>query len=247
MLYVSSSRMPRHLGVEHMKKLIGMMCVAALAACGGSGSLTNGADASAYRSAALQVSTSVASYDTATTSMTTPAECTAAVQHHEAQVDPVLGHMGEMAGGMDGAMRSMGEMKGADMECGVAVMQQEMQKHHAAACSSLDMAANRAEAQRHVEAMQQLANHMQMRAEEMSTLAAGGAMHGGTMQGGGWTTPDGGMMSWDDPMPGCAFVNGSFQQSGSTTAVGSGSMGGAGMPSGTGTSTVGGMMDGTQQ
>ena len=218
-----------------MKTFTGLACALALAACGGNDSTgMNAADASAYRTAALQVSDSVTSYGTATTTMATVGDCTAAVQQHVAQVQPALERMGQLAGPVDGMMQSAGQMMGADVECGVGVMQQEMEQHRAAACASGDMATNRAEAQRHVGVMQQLTEHMQMRAEELNTMMAagagmgssGGMMHGGgtvaAPADGGWTMPNGGVMSWDDTMPGCTFVNGAFQQNGSTTTTGGG-------------------------
>ncbi len=223
-----------------MKKILGAAaCVATLAACGGSNPTTYGADASTYRSAALQVSAAVTGYGTTSTGVTTPAECSAALQQLQGQVEPVLQGMGPMATRMDDAMQSMGQMTGADQACGFTMMQQVMQQYAGTACSSTDAAANRAAATQFVATMQDLADHMQLGAQELSQLAAGGMMEGGMMRGGAataaatgsWTTPDGRTMSWGDPMPGCTLVNGTFQPSasasaGSGTSSGSATVGG---------------------
>lgn len=205
-----------------MRTYLAVGFAAALTACAGSDSTrTSGMDATAYRSTALQLSSAATSYDTATSTMTTPAECTDALQQHLSQLQPVAQQMGQLAGPMDGAMESMGRMTDADMECGFTVMQQQLRQYAAGACSASDMAANREAARQHVATLQALSNHMQMRADEVSQLAAGttpGGLQAGMMQGSGptgttgtWTMPGGGTMSWGDAMPGCQLVNGTFQ------------------------------------
>jgi hypothetical protein len=189
-------------------------------------------DVAALNQAALGVSASVASYRTPAASMVTSADCAAALQQYSEQVQPEVNRIAQMSGRMDGAMSAMGEGMGADMECGAGVMQQELAQYLGAACTAPDMAANRAQAERHCNAMQDLADHMQMRAHQMDTMAGsnGGMMGGGmgtgggmgmgggsmepAMMDGGWTKPDGGMIPFGHTMPGCADGDGGFQPNG---------------------------------
>jgi hypothetical protein len=146
--------------------------------------------------------------------------------------------MAQMAGGMDDAMESMGQKMHGDMQCGDQVMQDEIKRHLAAACTSTDVAVNQAEATRHCDAMESYSEHMQMRADEEGSMMGnmmGGGMMGGTAPAateGSWKTPDGGMMSWDHTMPGCTYRDGGFQPEGGSTAGGTtgGTDGGTGQP-----------------
>jgi hypothetical protein len=220
---------------DTMKTLYALAAGLALGACStmGNSSGVSTSDVAALDQAAAAVSSSDSTYQTATSSMASPSDCTAAVQHYSAEVQPHVDRLGQMSGRMDAAMSAMGEMMGADIECGAAVMRQELQHHLAVACASTDMGANRGEASRHVTAMQGYADHMRMRADELGTMmgesggmmsqgnglmGGGGSMmdggsvtpDGGSMMDGGWVTPDGGMMPFNHTMPGCTFVDGGF-------------------------------------
>ncbi len=212
-------------GVDEMMNRFHVLgCALLLGACGGGSTAgMNPSAASAYDRAALQISDTVTSYGAASATMGSSADCNAAVQQYANQVQPMIDRMASMAGPMDDAMKSMGQMMGADLECGAAVMKQELQRHLGSACSSPDMIANRSEARRHADAMQQIANHMRMRAAEAGTMMGssgsmmqGGGMASGTMDG-GWKMPDGTVMSWDAPMPGCHFADGEYHADGSVS------------------------------
>lgn len=187
-----------------MKKLMVLSGVVLLTACGLDRSMGTNSTASAYDRAALQVSNSVAGYQTATTNMASPADCTGALQQYAGQVSPVLDRMNDMAGEMDDMMTAGAHATDADVHCGMQVMVQEFQHHVGVACSSSDMAANQAEVQRHAQAMQQYTNHMRMRADEVNTIMPGGMM-------GGMMNPGGGMMGWSEPMPGCSYTATGYQ------------------------------------
>jgi hypothetical protein len=173
------------------------------------------ADTRAYDALAQEAAATASSYGTATAAMSAPEDCQAAVQRYASRMDPTLERMQAMSGRMDGAMMSAGAPMHADMQCGTAVMAQELERHRGVACTQTDMAANRAAAQQHVEAMDGFANHMQMRAAEMTAMMGdgggmmgqdGGMMSGGTGPGtitGASQTSSGGMMSWDHTVPGC--------------------------------------------
>ena len=214
-----------------MKTFTALAATFLLGACSGTGNSMgmSASDVAALDQAAAKVSSSAASYHTSTASMATPADCTTAVQQYTAQVQPNVDHIAQMSGRMDAAMSSMGQMMGADMECGAGVMQHELTRHLGVACTSSDMAANRAEAMQHVEAMQEFADHMRMRADEMSTMMGSGGMMGGgmgvgsgtpAMLDGGWVTPDGGTIPFDHTMPGCTYANGGFHPDGGSVTDG---------------------------
>ena len=210
-----------------MKTFTVLAAALVLGACSGMGNSmgVNASDVAALDQAASKVSASAASYQTSTANAATPADCTAAVQQYTTEVQPNVDRIAQMSGRMDAAMNSMGQMMGADMECGSAVMHQELAHHLGIACTSPDMAANRAEAMRHVGAMQDFADHMRMRADEMGTMMGGnGGMMGGgmgmgggtapAMMDGGWVMPDGGTIPFDHTMPGCTYGDGGFHTDG---------------------------------
>lgn len=212
----------------------------ALGACSGmgSGSGMSSTNAAAYNQKATQVSSAVAKYRAAAATMTSPADCKAAVDQYQADVKPAIDGMAQMAGEMDGAMEQMGQKMHGDMQCGDQVMEDELARHLAAACTSTDTATNQSEVTRHGDAMQGYAEHMQMRAGEVGSMMGnmmGGGMMGGTAPattGGATQLPDGGMMSWDHTMPGCTYRDGSFQPEGGNTSGGTtgGADGGTGQP-----------------
>jgi hypothetical protein len=206
-------------GVDDMRNFAVLAGALVLGACGGSmdGSTMSAADTAAYNQQALQISSAVANYRAAAATMASPGDCEAAVEQYRAEVQPPVDGMGQMAGRMDGAMEAMGQGMGADAQCGVQVMQKELERHMAAACGSTDMAANQEEATRHCDRVQGFSEHMQMRADqagEMMGSMMGGGMMGGTAStpaDGGSTTTDGGTVAWDHTMPGCTYRDGSYQ------------------------------------
>jgi len=215
-----------------MKTFTVLAAALLLGACSGTGNSmgVNASDVAALDQAAAKISSSAASYQTSTANMASPAECSAAVQQYTAQVQPNVDRIAQMSGRMDAAMSSVGQMMGADMECGADVMQHELTHHLGVACTSADMATNRAEAMRHVQAMQELADHMRMRADEMGTMMGPGGMMGGgmsmgggtgtAMMDGGWVTPDGGTIPFDHTMPGCTYAGGGFHPDGGSPSDG---------------------------
>jgi len=173
-------------------------CVA-LVACGPGGS--NSGDVSAFEQQVLAATAALDSYQAATQAMSTPGDCGAAVNGYASPMRDDLGHLMSTSGAMDGQMRSMGEPARADVTCGLQGMDDELRQHLQVACHASDMAENRAEAARHVAAMADGLQHMQMRAAEVS--AGMGHGMGPGMMDGGWRTFDGGMMDPDDHPMGC--------------------------------------------
>jgi hypothetical protein len=141
------------------------------------------------------------SYQTTTQTMTTAADCGAAVNGYATPMQNHLGQLMSTSGSMDDQMRSMGEPSRADVTCGLQGMDDELRQHLQVACRAGEMAQNRAEAARHVAAMANDLQHMQMRAAEAS-VGMGHGMGPGMMDG-GWRMSDGGMMDPDDHPMGC--------------------------------------------
>jgi hypothetical protein len=217
----------RTTGVVDMRIFTVLAGALALSACSGMGSSNmSGANTAAYSQKAVQVSTAVAKYRAAAATMASPADCKAAVDQYQSDVRPPLDAMSQMAGGMDDAMDAMGQKMHGDMQCGDAVMQDELNRHLGAACTFSDVAVNQAEVTRHCDAMQSYADHMQMRADEASSMMGsmmGGGMMGGTptsTTGGTTTLPDGSTMSWNHTIPGCTYGDGGFQPQGGSTSGG---------------------------
>jgi hypothetical protein len=173
-------------------------CVA-LSGCGSS--VSTSPDVSTFEQQLAAATAALSSYQAATQTMSTAAICGAAVNGYAGPMQDDLGHMMSTSGAMDDHMRSMGEPARADVTCGLQGMDDELRQHLQVACHSGDMAQNRAEAARHVAAMANSLQHMQMRAAEVS--AGTGHGMGPGMMDGGWRMPDGGVMDPDDHPMGC--------------------------------------------
>lgn len=198
--------------------------VAAGLACSSSTAPTaSGNDAASFDQTAAALDTSVTQYQQASAGAATPADCQAALQQYLARAQPLVNQLRSMSGPMDDYMRSAGTPASADMSCGAEVVSEELAHHQQVACTSADMTQNREEDQRHVQAMQQLTTHLQMRAVQAGGMLSGAGMGGPMMGGaadagwmmgwsdGGWTQPDGGTVSFSQPMPGCSYAGGTWQ------------------------------------
>ncbi len=173
-------------------------CVA-LAGCGSS--ISTSPDVNAFEQQVAAASAALNSYQTTTQGMTTAADCDAAVNGYAGPMTDDLGHMMSTSGTMDDRMRSMGEPGRADVTCGLQGMDDELRQHLQVACQAGGMAQNRAEAARHIAAMANGLQHMQMRTAEVSAGTSHGMGPG--MMDGGWRMSDGGMMDPDDHPMGC--------------------------------------------
>lgn len=130
----------------------------------------------------------------------TPTTCKNIHDDYDAQVRPWVSQMVQMAGEMDGWMGNHGGGANADMRCAAATMMDDLDHHRSVACTLPDLAADQAEATRHVDAMNSYAGHLWHRCGEML-----GGTNGGTccnwepmMNGcGSWSaTCCSGMMRW---------------------------------------------------
>lgn len=172
------------------------------------------ADITSYNQLTSDLSAQVQAYRSTASSMLSPSDCTAALQHYLTRVRPDVAGMGPLASRIDDHMMGMGGMMAGDMRCGMDVISRELDRHGAVACTSADMEANRAEALRHCDQMQGYADHMRMRGAEAGEMMGSGMMGSGMTNccgphsDGGWTMADGGTMGWDHQMPGCSTADG---------------------------------------
>ena len=167
-----------------------------LAGCGRASVSSSDVDAFQHDvTAALQA---LDTYQAATHTMSSAADCTTAVNGYANPMQGELDHMMSLSGTMDESMRSMGRSSRADVTCGLQGMADELRHHLREACHETDMEHNREEAARHITVMASGLEHMQMRAAEVSVETG----HRG-MTDGGWRMRDGGMMGGDDHPAGC--------------------------------------------
>ena len=157
----------------------------ALAACG-AGPGVGPSDVQAFDGTAQTISATATSYGTQAAGMTSTTQCTGVQGAYDAQVRPMVSQMQGMGIAMDGQMGAMGRMADGDMECTANAMMAELDRHGAAACgSTTGVAADVAEAQRHVAAMTRWAAHEQDRAQEMGSMMGMSGMMGGSGRMGG--------------------------------------------------------------
>jgi hypothetical protein len=154
--------------------------------------------------------------------MAGPSDCQAIEGNFETTFQPLMSEMGQMSGSMDARMGSMGQSGMEDMACTSQGMMQVFGQHKLAACTSSDMAQNRAEMMMAMDQLGEMANHQQARAGRMGSMMGMGMEMGGGMMGSGMM-PDGGMV------PMCEALDGGFMMGGQTmgdTRMMSGSDGG---------------------
>lgn len=163
-----------------------------LSGCGSSD--TSSPDVNAFAQEVSSASAALDSYQAATRTMTTAADCGAAVSAYGTPMQNHLNSMQGTAGPMDEQMRNRGEPSHADLACGVNAMDNELRHHLQNACRAGDMGPNHTEAGHHVAAMADGLQHLQMRIAEMNGMGPAD---------GGFQYHDGGVMGWDDHPAGC--------------------------------------------
>jgi hypothetical protein len=183
-------------------------CAFALAgACGGmSGSpepaIASRSDVVQYNQLALQVQSAAGAYGNALgrTNGTTIASCQSVEDQYDGQVRPWVSQMRQMSGAMDDLAAAHDGAMHADMGCDANAMLHELDHYRSVACASSDLATDRAEAARHVQAMMGYTSHATERCGELlagldrsdwnfSPMMSGcnGVWAGGEMMPGGGT------------------------------------------------------------
>jgi hypothetical protein len=133
----------------------------ALAACGRSTPAAPPADAARLRAFGTVIATSTEAY----------------LSGYEDLVRPAIEGILAIGPGLDQRVRSRGPEEHADVECGAGAMLAEFERHTDIACTSLDLATNRAETARHAVTMGRWAALAVARADEGGTAAGGSGPH----------------------------------------------------------------------
>jgi hypothetical protein len=149
--------------------------VVALGACGRSSPAAPTAEIEQLRVLASGVVSTAEAYGVRSGSMTDHAACRAARAGYDEQVRPRIEGMVALAPRVDRWLQARGPDDHADTECSTSTLLDELDRHLAIACSSPDLAANRAEAARHLEAVDRWADLSVARAAEASAAMASGS------------------------------------------------------------------------
>lgn len=147
--------------------------VLALEACGRSAPPPPPAEAAQLRTVGTSIGTAAGAYAVRSASATSPADCRAARTDYEKQVGPAIEALRALGSRLDPWIQDRGPSEHADVECQAGAMLAEFERHTDIACTSLDLAANRAEAARHVVAMDRWADLAVARAEVIGTATEG--------------------------------------------------------------------------
>jgi len=119
--------------------------------CGMPQSMTS-ADPAAYQQQALDLSAKVQAHRVLAADAGTVGDCTAEHTRYDGEVRPMLDKLQSLSGAMDSCMTKMGKAGDADMATTCTSMMSELDRHSTAACAA-DLAADKAEAVRHCDAM----------------------------------------------------------------------------------------------
>lgn len=156
-----------------------------------------------FHAGAEEIAAAASGHGAAADGIADVAACRTDQMSYDGVVRPMVKQMQAIARSMDESMTSMsGQVASADMECGADAMLWELDRHASLACASTgDMAPNRAEAERHVQAMSGWADHQRVRSEQMGSMMAMDGMSGGGATGacrrnadGSYTLSGGGRM-----------------------------------------------------
>jgi hypothetical protein len=141
-------------------------------------------DVVAFRQLNEQLAAAVDTHQTNTAAMPDMAGCTAERDRYEAEVRPIVDKMRDLSTGMDDCMMAMGRDSMADMQKTCGGMTDELTTHMGAACESSDLSQDRAESERHCNAMRRMAeqeigraDNMMQRGGMMSGMMSGGTCH----------------------------------------------------------------------
>ena len=141
----------------------------ALAACGRSSPPAPPGEAAQLRAIGTAIGAAAGTYAVRSAAATSPAECRAARADYETQVGPGIDAIRALGTRLDPWIQDRGPSEHADVECQAGAMLVEFERHTDIACTSLDLAANRAEAARHVVAMDRWADLAVARASTLGT------------------------------------------------------------------------------
>lgn len=126
-------------------------------------------DISTYRHLAVKAQDEARAYRTGMMDLgtATSADCQRVHDKYDIEVRPWVSEMVQLSRRMDRYMDYYGGGDVADHACVSAAMTYELDRHHAAACTSPNPALNQEEAERHVDTMLAYGQHMWDRCDQM--------------------------------------------------------------------------------
>jgi hypothetical protein len=155
-----------------MQKIL-LVPLLALVACGRSTPASPPPEAVQLRALGSAVARTVETYGARSSSMSDAASCRALRDEHERQVRPALSEIAALAPRLGPWLRARGPTEHADAECLAGAMLAEIERHTDIGCTSLDLAANRAEAARYAAAMDRWADLAIARGDPTGELREG--------------------------------------------------------------------------
>jgi len=138
-------------------------------------------DVAAFRQLNERLLVAVSTHCGNTAAMADMATCTSERDRYEADARPLVDEMTGLSAGMDDCMMAMGRDSVADMQTTCRGMGDELASHLGSACASIDVAQDKAEAERHCGVMRDLTQRQMDRADSMGQR---GGMMSGMMSGG---------------------------------------------------------------
>jgi hypothetical protein len=156
----------------HFRSMI-LVSSLALAACGRSAPAAPPAEIARLRAFGNAIVTAAEAYRSRSASMSSSAACREARNEYEDRVRPAIEGILALAPRLDPWLRSRGPEEHADVECGAGAMLAEFERHTDIACTSLDLAANRAETAQHAVTMDRWAVLAVARSDEGGAASAG--------------------------------------------------------------------------
>jgi len=146
----------------------------ALAACGRSTPAAPSGDLARLRALGNAIGTAVDEYRTRSAAMASSASCRAARTAYEDRARPAIEGILALGARLDPWIQDRGPSEHADVECLAGAMLAEFERHTDIACTSLDLATNRAETAQHAATMDRWADLAVARAGEGAPSADGG-------------------------------------------------------------------------
>jgi hypothetical protein len=137
-----------------------------LAACGRSAPPAAPAEVDTFRAVATTVGSALDAHGDRAASMESATSCREERNEYEERVGPAIERMASLAARIDPWLRERGPSDHADLECVAAALRAEFERHTDIACTSPDLAANRAETLAHVATVARWRNLAVARLEE---------------------------------------------------------------------------------
>jgi hypothetical protein len=144
-----------------------LLLVAALASCGRAASPPP-PEASQLRLHASEALAAIEAYRVPAASVESAAACRALRSGYEVRMESAMTAISAVAPALDAWTRGRSGPDHADLECVVAALRKEIERHTDIACTALDPGSNRAEAAAHAGVVERWASLLAARAEEIA-------------------------------------------------------------------------------